>query len=453
MSAHHHVAAQPKPGSIMHESGIMMSPKAAAMLEKVKAFVETECIPAQKIWEDQLNAMKTRWEAPPAIEEDLKKKAKALGLWNMFLTEEYGELGPGLTTMEYAVICETLGRSGLASTATNCAAPDTGNMELLAKFASPAQKEKWLKPLMNAEIRSAFTMTEPDVASSDATNLNFKITKTLDGKHYILNGRKHWISNSSNPKCELYIVVGKTDDMGGRHTSHSVVLVPKYTPDRKLYPGLKIIRHMTVFGYDDAPHGHDELLFENLQIPVENLVLGEGRGFDVLQGRLGGGRIHHCMRTLGVADRALELFVLEATNPKKRPFNKLKGEQGKIQWDLTEARIELEMCKRLVYYAASAMDQKGFKDARREIAMCKIKVPRMACNIIDSAIQVYGGLGISQGTELAKMWAHIRHLRFADGPDEAHSQQLARSELSVADKLRVKYEMYRQREAELRAKL
>ncbi|TPX30838.1 hypothetical protein SmJEL517_g05686 [Synchytrium microbalum] len=433
------VAAHQRPGAVMHDSGVMLSAKAVNILAKVQAFVENECIPAQPIYADQLNAMTDRWAATPPIVDVLRARARELGLWNMFLTEEYGDLGQGLSVMEYSV------------------APDTGNMELIAKYGTPEQKAKWLKPLMEAQIRSAFTMTEPDVASSDATNLAFKMTKTLDGKHYVLNGRKHWISGSSDPHCKLYIVVGKTDDMGGRHTSHSIVLVPKYpNNDGKVIKGLTTVRHLSVFGYDDAPHGHDELIFDNVMVPVENLVLGEGRGFEVLQGRLGGGpslpTVNSSMRTLGVGERAMELAILECTNPQKKPFGKLKGEQGKIQWDLSEARIDLEMCKRLVYHAAAAMDAKGPKAAAREIAMAKIKVPRLVLGLIDSAIQIHGGLGISQSTELASMYAHCRTLRFADGPDEAHSQQVARNELAKADKLRIKYEMYRQKTAEYRAK-
>ncbi|TPX47142.1 hypothetical protein SeMB42_g03444 [Synchytrium endobioticum] len=462
-----HAPTPSTPASVMHESGLMLSPKAVHMLEKVTAFVENDCIPAHCIYTDQLNAMPARWSDVPAIVNVLRAKAKQLGLWNMFLTEEYGDLGPGLSTMEYALICkslassalfpsaydllEWLGKSWLASIATNCAAPDTGNMELLAKYGTKEQKETWLRPLMDAKIRSAFAMTEPDVASSDATNLSFDMTKTLDGKHYVLNGRKHWISGSSDPHCRLYIVVGKTNVSSKRHTSHSIILVPKYpNNDDHVIKGLTIVRHLHVFGFDDAPHGHDELLFENVMVPVENLVLGQGRGFEVLQGRLGGGRIHHCMRTLGVGERAMELMIMEATNPNKRPFGKLKGEQGKVQWDISECRIDLEMCKRLVYHAATAMDAKGFKGAKKEIAIAKIKVPRLVCNIIDCAIQVHGGLGLSQSTELASMYAHVRTLRLADGPDEAHAQQLARMELSRADSIRKKYEMCRLQEQEYR---
>ncbi|KAI9020595.1 acyl-CoA dehydrogenase/oxidase [Hyaloraphidium curvatum] len=437
---------------VVHESGVVLSPYAAETLQKIKDFVENDCIPAEPIYREQLEKL-GRWNGVPAVMEQLKKKARSLGLWNLFLTEEYGPLSPGLTTMEYAVVCEVLGRSGIASYATNCSAPDTGNMEVLAKFGTEEQRKKWLVPLMEGQIRSAFAMTEPDVASSDAANISCSITKSADGKHYFINGRKHWISNSSHPLNKLYILVGKSNPNGERYTSQSVVLIPKFQEDGTPTPGITIVRHMHVFGYDDAPAGHDEMIFENVKVPAENLVLGEGRGFEVLQGRLGGGRIHHCMRTLGVAERAMELFLMEATNTKKRPFGKLKGEQGKIQWEIAKSRIELEMCRRLVYNAALAMDRRGYKGAIKEIAMAKIAIPHMVCDIIDRAIQCHGGLGISQSTELANMYAHIRHLRFADGPDEAHAQQLARAELKKADEIRKKHEQYRRLESELRGRL
>ncbi|KAJ3336217.1 hypothetical protein HDU93_003428 [Gonapodya sp. JEL0774] len=417
-----------------------MRDHAKKLYHLAKDFVENECIPAEGVYEAQMHAAPDRWSAIPPIVKDLQKKARALGLWNMFLTEEYGpEISKcHLSIMEYSIICEVLGRSSLASIATNCAAPDTGNMEVLAMFGTPAQKEKWLKPLMNAEIRSAFVMTDPDVASSDATNISTSMTKTADGKHWVINGRKHWISNFSNPETRLLILVGKSGGEGGRHGQHTVVLIEK--PKDKPIPGLTVVRHLSVFGYDHAPGGHDELLFQDVLVPVENTVLGEGKGFAVLQGRLGGGRIHHCMRSLGQGERAIELMLLEATNPKKRPFGKLKGEHGKIQWDIAQCRIKLEMCKHLVYAAAAAMDRKGYKAASREIAMAKIAIPNVIGEIIDSAIQVHGGLGISQSTELAHMYGGMRTLRFADGPDEAHAAQLARTELKGAAALRVKHE-------------
>ncbi|KAJ3326645.1 hypothetical protein HDU93_002355 [Gonapodya sp. JEL0774] len=317
-------------------------------------------------------------------------------------------------------------------------------MELLAKFGNAAQKEKWLKPLMEGTIRSTFAMTEPGVASSDATNISTSITKTPDGKHYIINGHKHWQSNFSHPDTRVLLLVGKTRSDGPKHGMLSVVILPKDTP------GIKLVRHMTVYGYDHAPSGHDELIFENCKVPAENLVLGEGRGFDILQGRLGGGRIHHAMRTLGVGQRALELMLIECINEKKKPFGITKGEQGKVQWDIAQSRIQLEQCKQLVYMAAKAMDIKGLKEARYEIAMAKIAVPYQVCQIIDRAMQVYGGLGVSQSTELAHQWAMIRHLRFADGPDEAHAAQLARTELKNAAKIRDQYDEYKRKEHELR---
>ncbi|KXS10773.1 acyl-CoA dehydrogenase domain protein [Gonapodya prolifera JEL478] len=415
-------------------------------------FVENECIPAEEIYGAQMAAAPDRWNFVPPIVKELQKKARALGLWNLFLTEEYGpEISKAhLSIMEYSVICEIFGRASLAPIATNCAAPDTGNMEVLAMFGTPAQKEKWLKPLMNAEIRSAFVMTDPDVASSDATNIATSMTKSADGKHYIINGRKHWISNFSHPDCRLLILVGKTGGEGGRHGQHTVVLIEK---PKTGIPGLTVVRHLSVFGYDHAPGGHDELLFQDVKVPVENVVLGEGKGFAVLQGRLGGGRIHHCMRSLGQGERAIELMLLEATNPKKRPFGKLKGEHGKIQWDIAQCRIKLEMCKHLVYAAAMAMDKKGYKAAAREIAMAKVAVPQIICEVIDSAIQVHGGLGISQSTELAHMYGGMRTLRFADGPDEAHAAQLARTELKNAAAIRAKHDGYKKKEVEMRKQL
>ncbi|KAJ3040547.1 Acyl-CoA dehydrogenase member 10 [Rhizophlyctis rosea] len=369
-----------------------------------------------------------RWKIVPPIIEELKSKAKFLGLWNLFLPSYYPE-GPGLTNLEYATLCELMGRSYLAPEATNCSAPDTGNMEVLAKYGTPSQKSRWLTPLLNGTIRSAFAMTEPSIASSDATNIETSIRR--DGSHYIINGRKWWISGAGDPRCAVFLVMGKSDPNNKeKHKQQSVVIVPADTP------GIKIVRPMTVFGYDDAPHGHCEMVFENVRVPVENMVLLEGRGFEVVQGRLGPGRIHHCMRSIGMAERALQYHILRATDPTRKTFNKLLAQHGTVAASIAESRIEIDQARLLVLRAAASIDRVGAKKAMNEIAMAKVVVPNVVCQVIDRAIQVYGAGGVGQDFPLAYMYAGMRTLRIADGPDEVHMMQIARRELGRAGSLR-----------------
>jgi len=412
--------------------GVKMRPRAQQLYSVLVDFIENDVIPAEKIYEDQMGPPGKRFEVIPPIIEELKKKARALGLWNLFLTEEYKE-GAGLTNTEYSVMCELMGMTKLAPEATNTAAPDTGNMEVLAKFGTPAQKQQWLVPLMAGEIRSCFAMTEPTTASSDATNVSTSIVR--DGDSYVINGRKWWSSGAPDPRCKLFVLVGKTDPGNAdRHRQQTVVLVPRDTP------GITIVRNLQVFGWDDAPHGHSEVLFENVRVPASNLVLGEGRGFEVLQGRLGPGRIHHCMRAVGVAERALQLMVLEATNSKKMPFGKLKGEHGKALFDIAESRIEIEAARMLVLKAAARIDEVGARKSLKEIALAKVFVPNVVGKILDRAIQIHGGAGVCQDHPVAFLYAHNRTLRLADGPDEVHTLQLGRNELKRSIGLREREE-------------
>jgi acyl-CoA dehydrogenase len=390
------------------------SDKVKQLQQRVRDFMDAHVIPAERVYEQQLAG--NRWSQPPIIEQ-LKTKAKAAGLWNLFLPES--SHGAGLTNLEYAPLCETMGASGIAPEAFNCAAPDTGNMEVIDRYGSPAQQEEWLRPLLAGEIRSAFAMTEPAVASSDATNIETDIRR--DGDHYVINGRKWWTSGILHPHCKILIVMGKTDRSAPRHQQQSQILVPRDTP------GITVVRHLSVFGYDDAPHGHGEVLFENVRVPASNIILGEGRGFEIAQGRLGPGRIHHCMRTIGVAERALAAMCTRVV--KRVAFGKPIAEQGVTQERIAEARIMIEQARLLTLKAAYMMDTVGNKIARREIAMIKVAAPNMALQVIDWAIQAHGGGGVSDDFGLARAYAGVRTLRLADGPDEVHRNQIAQLEL------------------------
>jgi acyl-CoA dehydrogenase len=390
------------------------SDKVKRFQEKVQAFMDAHIYPNEKVYVEQLKA--NRWQQPPIMGE-LKAKARAQGLWNLFLPES--EHGAGLTNLEYAPLCEIMGRSGIASEAFNCSAPDTGNMEVIERYGSAEQKDRWLKPLLAGEIRSAFAMTEPDVASSDATNIRCSIVR--DGDQYVINGRKWWTSGILHPHCAIMIVMGKTDPDAPKHLQQSQILVPRDTP------GVSVLRHLPVFGYDDAPHGHGEVLFEDVRVPASNMILGEGRGFEIAQGRLGPGRIHHCMRIIGVAERALDAMCKRVKT--RVAFGKPIAEQTVTLERIAESRIAIEQARLLVLKAAHMMDTVGNKVARKEIAMIKVAAPNMALKVIDWAIQAHGGAGVSDDFFLARAWSGTRTLRLADGPDEVHRNQIGQLEL------------------------
>ena len=389
--------------------------KTRELQKRLAAFMDQHIYPNEQKFHEQIAA--SRW-TPTAIVEELKVKARAEGLWNLFLPES--ERGAGLTNLEYAPLCEIMGRSVMAPEVFNCSAPDTGNMEVLSRYGTPEQQDRWLKPLLTGEIRSCFAMTEPAVASSDATNIESSIVR--DGEGYVINGRKWWSSGAGDPRCKIAIFMGKTDFTAPRHKQQSMVLVPMDAP------GVKVERLLTVFGYDHAPHGHAEVSFKDVRIPVSNMLLGEGRGFEIAQGRLGPGRIHHCMRCIGVAERALETMCKRVQN--RVAFGKPLAEQGTIRADIAQSRMEIEQARLLVLKAAQMMDQVGNKVARSEIAMIKVVVPSMTLRVLDRAIQAHGGAGVSQDTFLASAWAQVRTLRLADGPDEVHREAIARLELA-----------------------
>ncbi len=393
-----------------------LSDKAEKLRDQLLAFMDEHIYPNEARYQQEIANADNRWDPAPVLEE-LKAKAKAQGLWNLFLPDS--DHGAGLSNFDYAQLCEIMGRSHMAPEVFNCSAPDTGNMETLARYGSPEQQRQWLQPLLDGEIRSCFSMTEPDVASSDATNIECQIRR--DGDEYVINGRKWWSSGAMTTNCRIAIVMGKTDPEADKHKQQSMILVPMDTP------GVEIIRPLTVFGYDHAPHGHAEIHYNNVRVPADNILLGEGRGFEIAQGRLGPGRIHHCMRTIGVAERALEALC-ERIN-EREAFGQPLAKFDSIRKDIARSRLDIEQARLLTLKAAHMMDTVGNKVARQEIAMIKVAAPRMALEVLDRAIQAHGALGVSQDSFLAAAWAHVRTLRLADGPDEVHLDTIAKLEL------------------------
>ena len=383
---------------------------------RVEDFMDRYVYPNEQKYYDQLDEGGNRWKVVPILEE-VKQKAKDEGLWNYFLPESLN--GAGLTNLEYAPVCEIMGKVHWAPEAFNCSAPDTGNMEVLERYGTTGQKKEWLEPLLNGEMRSAFAMTEPAVASSDATNIACRIER--DGDEYVINGRKWWTSGIGDPRCKILILMGKTDPSAPTYRQQSMILVPRDTP------GITVEKMLLVMGFDDAPHGHGQVLFDNVRVPAENILLGEGRGFEIAQGRLGPGRIHHCMRIIGVAERALEMMCHRGTE--RVTWGKALAERDNFMERVANARINIEMCRLLTLKAAHMMDTVGNKEARQEIAMIKVAAPNMALQVIDDAMQAHGGGAMSQAFKLSYMWSRMRALRFADGPDEVHRQQIARLEL------------------------
>ena len=394
------------------------SPKAEELLERLQAFMDEHIYPNEKTYKEEQAAMADRWQPVPVVER-LKPAARAAGLWNLFLP--HSERGAGLSNVDYAPLAEVMGRVQWSSEVFNCSAPDTGNMETIDRYGTPAQKEEWLEPLLRGEIRSCFCMTEPDVASSDATNIQCTITR--DGGDYVINGRKWWSSGSGDPRCKILIVMGKTDPDGpDKHRQQSMILVPADTE------GVKIERMLPVFGYDDAPHGHGEISFTNVRVPAANILLGEGRGFEIAQGRLGPGRIHHCMRAVGLAERALEMMCQRLVG--RSTFGKAIADQGVMIERIANSRIQIDQVRLLVLHAAWKMDTVGNKESRREIAEIKVAAATMAGEVVDRAIQAFGAAGVSNDFGLGYMYKYARTLRIVDGPDEVHRHQLGRQELA-----------------------
>ncbi len=393
-----------------------LPPTAAALRSEVEAFVNEVVYPNEQLYVDQVESGENRWVSPPIMDE-MTQQARDAGLWNLFLPDS--EHGAGLSNLEYAPLCEVMGRSPIAPEVFNCSAPDTGNMEVLVRYGTEAQRQRWLTPLLAGEIRSAYAMTEPHVASSDATNISARIER--DGDEYVINGHKWWISGAGDARCRILIFMGKTDPAAERHKQQSMILVPIDTP------GVTLVRPLSVFGYDHAPHGHWEITFDDVRVPSDYLLLGEGRGFEIAQGRLGPGRIHHCMRTIGVAERALEAMCARAKT--RVAFGKPLAEQGVVTAAIADSRMEIEQARLLTLKAAHLMDTVGNKVARAEIAMIKVVAPNMALRVIDRAIQLHGGGGVSDDFGLAQAWAHTRTLRLADGPDEVHQRAIGRLEL------------------------
>jgi alkylation response protein AidB-like acyl-CoA dehydrogenase len=404
------------------------TPRMKEWIRKVSDFMDKHVYPAEAIYNEQMSEARAKgnpWIVVPVV-EDLKAKAKAQGLWNLFLNES--SHGAGLTNLEYAPLAEMMGKVGFASEVFNCSAPDTGNMEVLERYGSEEQKAQWLKPLLAGEIRSGFIMTEPEVASSDATNIRTRIERK--GDHYVINGRKWWSSGVGDPRCKILIVMGKTDPEGDKYRQQSQILVETNAP------GVNVKRMLPVFGYDDAPHGHAEIVFDNVKVPLGNMILGEGRGFEIAQGRLGPGRIHHCMRSIGAAERALESMCKRLTS--REAFGKRISDHSVWEQRVAEARINIDMCRLLTLKAADMMDKVGNKVARTEIAMIKVAAPRMALQVIDDAIQAWGGAGVTTDSGMAKLYAGQRTLRLADGPDEVHNRTIARLEFGkYSNKMRM----------------
>jgi acyl-CoA dehydrogenase len=385
--------------------------------DRLESFMEAEVYPNERVYHQQLESGPTRWAQPPIMDE-LQAKARAQGLWNLFLPEP--EWGAALTNREYAPLCEVMGRSEIAPEVFNCSAPDTGNMEVFARYGSDAHKERWLKPLLESKIRSGFSMTEPGVASSDATNISAEIIR--DGDSYVINGRKWWTSGAGHPRCKVLIFMGRSNPSAPKHQQHTMAVVPIDTP------GVTVVRELTVFGYDHAPHGHAEITFENVRIPADDVLVGEGRGFEIAQGRLGPGRIHHCMRAIGLAERVLESMVKRVKE--RIAFGRPLAEQGVIMQWIAESRIEIDQARLLVHNAAEQLDKFGNKVARNELAMVKVAAANMACRVVDRAIQAFGARGVSGDEDLAAAYAHARTLRLVDGPDEVHLRSIAKYELA-----------------------